>query len=636
MICDAIYDRIPEPERRRLHARTADAAAQRPDIGTDAFLSLHYERAGRRDQAHRAALAGARAASAISSHGEARELYERALRTVPAAQDDLTTAELLEAYAQSAAATDENGAASDAFEAARAAYKRGGRPIDAAAVVAPLVAVRHLLGDGLEARAARLREALGELDVAPSLHQPPSGEAGDRARARLLAGLAAAYMLDRRLDEAILDATEARRLAIAAGDGPTERNAAVTLGACFVFAGRMGEGWSLLESMIEASRNAHLEGEAARGYRMLGSSASVLVEYERAEHWLREGVEFAERVELWNHRHYMAAHLGHVLWATGRWDEAERVARTALADGRGGLTTRITALHVQGFVAMGRGAWADAREALSTARELGVQMQELQRLSPALWGLAEVERLTGNVAAGLVLVAEGLAASAVVRDAAYLFPFLVTGTRLHLANSDPGAAARWVEEVGTLIEARAIPGTLPALDHARGLLHLAEGSTGVARTELERAADAWDRLGRIWEGSFARLDLARCHLRANRRDEAARIARQAVAAARELGAVVLVDAAEEELRSAVRRGAEAEPDPWAPLTAREFEVARLVTDGLTNPEVAGALGLSPKTVSAHLEHIMAKLGVGRRAEVAAWVASVVVLHSRPHGEDREE
>ena len=61
-----------------------------------------------------------------------------------------------------------------------------------------------------------------------------------------------------------------------------------------------------------------------------------------------------------------------------------------------------------------------------------------------------------------------------------------------------------------------------------------------------------------------------------------------------------------------------------------------VTEGLTNREVAGELGLSPKTVSAHLEHIMAKLGVGRRAEVAAWVASTGVLHSRPHGEDREE
>ncbi|HEX5147708.1 MAG TPA: helix-turn-helix transcriptional regulator, partial [Candidatus Limnocylindrales bacterium] len=261
---------------------------------------------------------------------------------------------------------------------------------------------------------------------------------------------------------------------------------------------------------------------------------------------------------------------------------------------------------------------------------------ELQRLSPALWGLSEVERLTGNVAAGLALVDEALAVSSAVGDAAYLFPFLVTGTRLHLANGDPGAATEWVDAAGALVMRRAIPGTLPALDHARGLLHLAEGSTGMARSELEAATADWSRLGRTWEGVYAQVDLARCHLRANRRAEAARLARRALDAASHLGSPVLAAAAREAFDTAVRRGAEAEPEPWAPLTAREFEVARLVTDGLTNPEVAGQLGLSPKTVSAHLEHIMAKLGVGRRAEVAAWVAASGVLHSRPHGDDREE
>jgi len=636
LICDAIYDRITEPERRRLHARTADAAAGRPDVGTDAFLSLHYERAGRRDDAYRAALAGARAATAMSSHGEARELYQRALRTMPADLTDATRAAILEEYAKSAAATDYNDAANDAFEQARAAYLRAARATEAAAVVGPLVAVRHLLGDGLEARAARLRAALTELESPPSLHQPPAGEAGDRVRAQLLAGLSAAYMLDRRLDESITFGTEARRLALAAGDAPTDRHASATLGSCFVFAGRMDEGWALLEEAIAGSRRDQLEGEAARAYRMLGTSASVLVEYVRAERWLREGIDYAERVELWNHRHYMAAHLGHVLWATGRWEEGGSVAAAALADGRGGLTTRITALHVLGFVAVGRGDWSRARDALQTARNLGGQMRELQRLSPALWGLAELERLTGNVAAGLALVDEGFGASMAVGDAAYLFPFLVTGTRLHLANGDPGAAARWVDVAGATLTKRSIPGTLPALDHARGLLHLAEGSTGAARTELETAIERWTGLGRTWEGLAAQVDLARCHLRANRREEGARVARQAVAAASALGSPVLAAAAKEVLDAAVRRGAEAEPEPWAPLTAREFEVARLVTDGLTNPEVAGELGLSPKTVSAHLEHIMAKLGVGRRAEVAAWVASTGVLHSRPHGDDREE
>ena len=63
------------------------------------------------------------------------------------------------------------------------------------------------------------------------------------------------------------------------------------------------------------------------------------------------------------------------------------------------------------------------------------------------------------------------------------------------------------------------------------------------------------------------------------------------------------------------------PSPWAPLTAREYEVARLVADGATNPEIAEALDVATKTVAAHIEHILAKLGAGRRAEIAAWVAA---------------
>ena len=124
-----------------------------------------------------------------------------------------------------------------------------------------------------------------------------------------------------------------------------------------VFAGRMDEGWQLLEDAMARACAAQREAEAARGYRMIGSAASVLVEYDRAERWLAEGIGYAEQVELWNHRHYMASHLAHVQWATGQWDAATRTAQQALADGRGGITTRITAQYVLGYLAMGRGDW---------------------------------------------------------------------------------------------------------------------------------------------------------------------------------------------------------------------------------------------------------------------------------------
>ena len=263
----------------------------------------------------------------------------------------------------------------------------------------------------------------------------------------------------------------------------------------------MDEGWSLLERPRSQARADHLDGQAARAYRMIGSCASVLVEYDRAERWLREGIEEAERHELWNHRHYMAAHLAHVLWATGRWAEADEIARRALADGRGGITTRITALHVLGYVALGRGELAAATAALEEARDLGSRMGELQRLSPALWGLAEVALARGDAATAAELAEEARVASAAVDDAAYLFPFLVTGHA-----GAPGLERPRVPPVAGSMrsphrsERGRSRGPCPRIDHAEGLLATSEGATGRARTSLAAAVDGWAERQRILGG----------------------------------------------------------------------------------------------------------------------------------------
>ena len=70
------------------------------------------------------------------------------------------------------------------------------------------------------------------------------------------------------------------------------------------------------------------------------------------------------------------------------------------------------------------------------------------------------------------------------------------------------------------------------------------------------------------------------------------------------------------------RGRVSVEEPWRPLTAREFAVARLVSEGYTNAEIADSLGIAPKTASSHVEHILAKLGASRRAEIATWASTV--------------
>ncbi|MHA6779779.1 helix-turn-helix transcriptional regulator [Pseudonocardia saturnea] len=58
-----------------------------------------------------------------------------------------------------------------------------------------------------------------------------------------------------------------------------------------------------------------------------------------------------------------------------------------------------------------------------------------------------------------------------------------------------------------------------------------------------------------------------------------------------------------------------------PLTPREREVAVLVAQGLTNREIAGRLYLSERTAQNHVQHILTKLGLPNRAQVAVWVTA---------------
>jgi DNA-binding CsgD family transcriptional regulator len=66
----------------------------------------------------------------------------------------------------------------------------------------------------------------------------------------------------------------------------------------------------------------------------------------------------------------------------------------------------------------------------------------------------------------------------------------------------------------------------------------------------------------------------------------------------------------------------AAPGGAAGLTNREWEIAGLVSEGLSNREIAGRLVISKRTVDAHIEHIYGKLGVSSRVQLASWLRSV--------------
>jgi len=279
----------------------------------------------------------------------------------------------------------------------------------------------------------------------------------------------------------------------------------------------------------------------------------------------------------------------------------------------------IGALDVIGLVALGRGRAGEARRWLDESLAAGRRIGEVHVILTPLWALSEVDLLAGDASAATARCEEGLALASATGERALLIPFVVTGTRARLAAHRPDEAERWLDRMRPLLAGwDAVAG--PAIAHADGLLRLAVGSLSAARDALDAAQRGWDERGRIWEASWARLDLALCLLRSNRFGDAAALLATVRTTAEGLGSEPLIARADELAR--VGRGRGTFDEPWRPLTAREFEVARLIAEGLTNAEIADRLDIAPKTASSHVEHILAKLAVTRRAEIAAWAAAV--------------
>jgi DNA-binding NarL/FixJ family response regulator len=66
----------------------------------------------------------------------------------------------------------------------------------------------------------------------------------------------------------------------------------------------------------------------------------------------------------------------------------------------------------------------------------------------------------------------------------------------------------------------------------------------------------------------------------------------------------------------------APPDPLDVLTAREREILRLVVQGLSNPQIAARLFISPRTAEHHVGAILRKLGLRSRSEAAVYAATL--------------
>ena len=285
-----------------------------------------------------------------------------------------------------------------------------------------------------------------------------------------------------------------------------------------------------------------------------------------------------------------------LLLLRGAWAEASTSAELALSRFRAGdYRAMYGAPYQHAELGRLRGAFHSAEESYRKAGESGWAPQP---------GLALLQ-----LAAGKARLAQDEIRRTVAGSDPFTRRFLQPAVaEIEVAAGDVEAARRAVDELretGRLTPTPMLQATLAAAE-ARTLL--AAGDPVAALTLARAATSAWQQLGAPYELARSRVIAGRAHLELGDRDAALGELR----AAREVFAALGADPALAELAGLMG------DRPAGVLTARELEVLRLVSTGLTNRAIGARLSLSEKTVARHLSNIFGKLGLSTRSAATAY------------------
>jgi DNA-binding CsgD family transcriptional regulator/tetratricopeptide (TPR) repeat protein len=421
--------------------------------------------------------------------------------------------------------------------------------------------------------------------------------------------LARAYVANEsgRLQDGERHARAALAIARATADSDLELCARSELGAGLVAIGRVEEGTALLDEAMAGA----LAGEGGDLDTVVLISCRTVAscdrggDVRRATQWVRAADGFNRRYGSPHLYTTCRTHYGSILFAAGRWVEAERELTAALEVG----TAAEPAVHA---------------EALARLAELRLAQGRVEEAARLLEGYADhpsAARVTATIQLGRN--EPGAAASVLRRrlregaggslEGAALSELLVQAEIAlgHLA--DATARAERLAELASRADSQLLTARAQrTLGRARAATHDPD-----AIAPLEAALTAFRRLDMPWEAANTRLLIGRT-LADRARGTAIAEARAALAGFEKLGAGPGADAAAALLRSLGVSAARSGPKGLGVLTRREREVLELLGEGLSNPAIAQRLFITRKTVEHHVGSVLSKLELSGRSEATAY------------------
>jgi DNA-binding CsgD family transcriptional regulator len=560
-----ILEAISPARRVELHRRALQILRVLASGGKNAARLAHHA-AGAQDCAAilEYATAAARQAAAATAHREAAALYRLALRCA----EDLPLAEragLLEAYSSECNTTDQRSEAIAARWTAIGLWQAAGQTLKRAENLARLVPM--LIGVGQLAEAERCsREAVALLESLPQ-----GAEYALACRMQALVALA-------RRDTAttIRWGERAIELAERCGDADVAGMTAAAVGSAYLMVD-YARGREYLEQFVRRALERGHRRHAANAFGHLVQRSTELYHLGWAERYVAAGLGLTDGSDLVTIRLIILAWQSRLLMQCGRWSEATAVARDVLRREGMSAGNRLPALVAFGRL-HARAGLAEAQDALDEVMALATSMSTSETLGLVRAARAEAAWLAGSAAQVLEEARAGYAVAIRERN-----PWVA------------GELAYWHWKVGAAV---------PTPEW------LAEPFALQMAGDWPRASAAWRALGCPYEAARALTEgdaPARC---------------EALELFRRLGAHSTARTLARTMRASGVRHIPRGPyvatraNPFG-LTPRQADVLTLLSEGLSNPEIAERLSLAPKTVDHHVAAVLAKLDVHSRKAAAA-------------------